>query len=119
IEMRIPNITLPGFRVIIFYERKYGYSDSGLHAKEDLFAVHEIQEKPFDHHIANCHHYSIPGVSHPLAQPFEKAIGGVFPVNKMARHIDQYGIHADNFKIECPFFITSYINEIIKNRQQY
>src|SRR5436190_18642775 len=116
--MRIPNIILPGFYMIFFYERKYRHPDSPLHAKKDLLTVHEIKKKPFYHDIANGHHYNIPGISNPLPQPFEKTIGCVLPVNKVSGHIDQYGIHADHFKIECPLFITLYINEIIKNRQQ-
>ena len=117
--MRIPNIILPWFCIIFFYERKYKYPDSQLHAKKDLLTVHEIKKKPFYHDIANCHHYNIPGISNPLTQPFEKPIGCVFPVNKVTRHIDQYGIHADHFKIECPFFITAYIYDIIKQSKKY
>jgi len=105
--------------VIFFYERKYEYSASRLYPKEDLFAVHEIQEKPFYHYVAKGHHYGIPGIPNPLTQPFEEPVGCVFPVNEMTRHIDQYGIHADHFKIECPFFVPLHINEIIKNRQEY
>ena len=116
--MRIPNIVLPGFCVIFLCEREYKYPDSQLHAKKDLLTIHEIKKKPFYHDIANCHHYNIPGISNPLTQPFEKTIGCVFPVNKMTRHIDQYGIHADHFEIERPFFVTPHIDEVIKNRQQ-
>lgn len=116
--MQIPNIILPGFRIIIFYERKYVCSDSRLDAKKDLFTVHEIQEKPFYHDIANGHYHDVPGVPNPLTQPFEKAIGCVFPVNKMTGHIDQNRIHADHFKIKRPFFITLHVNQVIKNRQQ-
>ena len=115
--MRIPNIILPRFRIIFFYERKNEYSSSELYTKEDLFTVHEVQEKPFDHHVTNGHHNDIPGIADPLAKPFEEAIGRVLPVNKPTRHVDQYGIHTDHFKIECPFFIASYINNVIKNRQ--
>ena len=113
--MQIPNIILPRFRRIFFYERKYEYSNSRLHAKEDLFTVHQIQEKPFYHNIANGHYDDVPGVSNALTQPFEETIGCVFPVNKMTGHVDQDRIHADHLKIECPFFITLYINEVIKN----
>jgi hypothetical protein len=88
IEMQVSNIILPRFRVRFFYERKYEYSDSGLYTKEDLFPVHEIQEKPFYHDITNCHHHEIPGISGPLTQPFEETIGGIFPINKVTRHVD-------------------------------
>src|ERR1043165_4251167 len=57
-----------------------------LYPKKDLFAVHEIEEQPFDHHVANCHHYGIPGIPNPLTQPFEEPVCCVFPVNEMTRH---------------------------------
>src|SRR5678809_1635553 len=103
--MQAPNIILPAFFVVFFYKRKYNNTNSRLYAKKDLLAVHKIQEKPFYHHIANSHHNKIPGITYPLTQPFEKTIGCIFPVNKMTRHVDQYGIHADHFEIKCPFFI--------------
>ena len=63
------------------------FRTSPLYSQKYLLLIQKIQESPFYSNITKCKNKDTVRITCQLGKPFKKCVRGIFPVNKMARHI--------------------------------
>ena len=80
--------------------------------------IHHIQKQPLNAQVGQGGGHGVPGVANELKQPVKEGGVGMFPIDKVGRHVNEDRVHADDFEKEGPFYVSLYVDDVVKQRHQ-